>query len=559
MNITTPGGARPWHRFYDDGVSTSFVPEETTWTDMMSDRFDRFSGNVFLEYYGETYTYAEMQALVSQAAAALRAFGIQKGDRVALHLPNCPWHPIFFFAVLAVGGAVTHLSPLDADREIAHKLKDSGARLVITLTTPELADHYETLMAAGEVPTVIQCHDPISAAGRDCPVLDGALAVQDFLADHQNAAWTPVPVSPSDMALLQYTGGTTGVPKAAVLSHRNLSAAVLMYSEMSKAEPAVAPGQPALVYGPLFHIMGLVTAMMKRFWEGGPVHLRQRYDPAQALDEIETHRIATLSGVPTVWIGLLRVPGVENRDLSSLRYIASGGAPLPVETYNRIRALTGMKLRGGWGMTEIAPSGTQVPRNTPEDKLGTIGVPMPGVDMTIVDTEDASRTLAPGETGEIAIRGPNVMSGYWNKPEETAAAFHDDWFLTGDIGYMDEDGFFFLVDRKKDMILSGGFNVYPLMIENAVHQHPDVSEAIAIGVPDSYRGESAKVFVVLNANAKEFSLEDLRAFLSDKLGRHEIPRLLEFRASLPHTPVGKADRKALKAEEMAKGAISEVG
>lgn len=552
MSEMAMGPARPWHRFYDPSVSRDFAPEPTTWPAMMQVAFDRHGDRLFLEYYGETLTFAQLKDRVAQAAAALKAHGVGRGDRVALHLPNCPWHPIFFFAVLSIGGAVTHFSPLDAEREIAHKLHDSGARLVITLTTPELSRPYAALLQSGDVQTVVQCPDPVSDQGRNSPVLDGALAVDDFLAGHEGAAWNPAELAPQDVALLQYTGGTTGVAKAAVLSHRNLTAAVLMYSEMTKAEPAVAPGLASLVYGPLFHIMGLVTAMLKRFWEGGVIYLRQRFDAARVVDEIERHRIATVSAVPTVWIALLRVPGIETRDLSSLRYIASGGAPLPVETYNRIKALTGLSLRGGWGMTEIAPAGTQVPRDTPEDKLGTIGVPMPGLDIKIVDSADPGTTLAPGETGEIAIRGPNVMPGYWNKPEETEAAFHDGWFLTGDVGYVDEDGFFFLVDRKKDMILSGGFNVYPLMIENAVHLHPDVSEAIAIGVPDAYRGESAKVFVVLNAGADSFSLKDLQAFLADKLGRHEIPRHLEFRQALPHTPVGKADRKALKAEEDAR-------
>lgn len=552
MTSENPAARHPWHRFYDTGVSTDFQVQATTWPRMMEDRFDRFKDDVFLEYYGETITYAQLKRRVAQASAALRGWGIEKGDRVALHLPNCPWHPIFFFGVLAAGGVVTHLSPLDARREIAHKLSDSGAKLVITLTTPDLAEPYFSLRDDGNLPQIIQCHDPVSLQGKQETLLPGALTLAEFLSGCEDAPWNPADVVPSDIALLQYTGGTTGLPKAAVLTHANLTAAVQMYCEMNKTEPAFAPGKPALVYGPLFHIMGLVTAMMKRFCEGGPVHLRQRFEPSQAVDEIETHRIAAMSGVPTVWIGMLRVPDIENRDLSSLEYISSGGAPLPVETYTRIRALTGLRLRGGWGMTEIAPAGTQVPHSTPEDKLGTIGLPMPGLEMKIVDTEDAGRDLPTGESGEIAIRGANVMAGYWNKPDETAASFHHDWFLTGDVGYMDADGFFFLVDRKKDLILSGGFNVYPQMIENAVHQHPDVSEAIAIGVPDPYRGESAKVFVVLNKGASAFDLETLQAFLKDKLGRHELPRQLEFRAALPHTSVGKADRKALRAEEPAK-------
>lgn len=548
-------GPRPWHRHYAEGVSTNFVPEPTTWTAMMSEAFKTHQGRLSIEYYGKSYSYDQMQALVAQAAAAMRAYGVQKGDRVALHLPNCPWHPILFFGAIAAGAAVTHLSPLDADREIAHKLADSGAKICFTLTTPELSHHFKPLLASGEVVKLVQCPDPVSAMGRDCPVLEGAEPIEDFWAAHAGAEFDPVAVEPQDMALLQYTGGTTGLPKAAVLTHANLTAAIQIYHEAAKNEPSTKPGSASLVYSPLFHIMGLTTALLKRFYEGGALHLRLRYDPAQAINEIEEKRIAAFGGVPTTWIALLQLPDIETRDLSSLTYATSGGAPLPAEVYNRVKQLTGLKIRGGWGMTETSPAGTGVPQGMPDEKLGTIGVPLPGLDMRIVDVEDPKRVLGPNESGEMAIIGPNVLQEYWQKPEETKNAFCDGWFLTGDIGYMDEDGYFYLVDRKKDMILSGGFNVYPLVIENAVHQHPDVSEAMAIGVPDSYRGESAKVYVVLNKGAQQFSLEALKDFLEDKLGRHEIPRYLEFRDELPHTPVGKPDRKALKAEEAAREAV----
>ncbi len=548
-------GPRPWHRHYAEGVSTNFVPEPTTWSAMMSEAFKTHQGRLSIEYYGKSYSYDQMQALVAQAAAAMRAYGVQKGDRVALHLPNCPWHPILFFGAIAAGAAVTHLSPLDADREIAHKLADSGAKICFTLTTPELSHHFKPLLASGEVVKLVQCPDPVSAMGRDCPVLEGAEPIEEFWAAHAGAEFDPVAVEPQDMALLQYTGGTTGLPKAAVLTHANLTAAIQIYHEAAKNEASSKPGSASLVYSPLFHIMGLTTALLKRFYEGGALHLRLRYDPAQAINEIEEKRIAAFGGVPTTWIALLQLPDIETRDLSSLTYAASGGAPLPVEVYNRVKQLTGLKIRGGWGMTETSPAGTGVPQGMPDEKLGTIGVPLPGLDMRVVDVEDPKRVLGPNETGEMAIIGPNVLQEYWQKPEETKNAFCDGWFLTGDVGYMDEDGYFYLVDRKKDMILSGGFNVYPLVIENAVHQHPDVSEAMAIGVPDSYRGESAKVYVVLNKGAQQFSLEALKDFLEDKLGRHEIPRYLEFRDELPHTPVGKPDRKALKAEEAAREAV----
>lgn len=555
MNTQDAASARPWHRHYSPGIQSAFDPEPTTWTAMMDEAFDAYSDTLLIEYYGKSYTYTEIRALAARVAAALRARGIGKGDRVALHLPNCPWHPIFFFGAIAAGAAVTHLSPLDAEAEILHKLSDSGAKLCVSLTTPELCAGFRGLVGTGKIPDLLLCPDPVSAMGRECPVLPGAIPVEEFWAGHEGAAWDPVAVGPGDMALLQYTGGTTGLPKAAVLTHRNLTAAVLMYHEGWRLDGASAPGKPSLVYSPLFHIMGLTVGLLKRTWEGGPIHLRLRFDPAQAVKEIEEKRIAGFGGVPTTWIAILQLPDIGTRDLSSLEYVGSGGAPLPVEVYNRVKQLTGLKLRGGWGMTETSPAGTSVPADMPDEKLGTIGIPLPGIDMKVVDVDDPARNLPPGEPGEMAIRGANVMTEYWGKPEETRAAFHDGWFLTGDIGYMDGDGYFYIVDRKKDLILSGGFNVYPLMIENAVHQHPDVSEAIAVGVPDSYRGESAKVFVKLNAGAERFSIEALQTFLGDKLGRHEIPRFLEFRDELPHTPVGKPDRKTIRAEEAAREAV----
>jgi long-chain acyl-CoA synthetase len=312
-----------------------------------------------------------------------------------------------------------------------------------------------------------------------------------------------------------------------------------------------------MLFAPLFHIMGLTSGMLKRTMEGGKMHLRLRFDAASVVDDIEKHGIVSCGGVPTSWIAIMQLPNIEKRNLSSLQFIGSGGAPLPKEVYNRIRQLTGLQLRGGWGMTETASNGTSVPKGMPDEKLGTIGIPLTGVQMAIVDMEDPTKRLGPNETGEMIIKAPAVTVGYWNKPEETENAFVDGWLLTGDIGYMDEDGWFYIVDRKKDLILSGGFNVYPLTIENAIHQHPDVAEALVIGVPDDYRGESAKAFVCLNKGAREFTLEELQGFLADKLGRHEMPRFLEFRTELPRTSVGKASRKMLKDEERARREAAE--
>jgi len=255
--------------------------------------------------------------------------------------------------------------------------------------------------------------------------------------------------------------------------------------------------------------------------------------------------------VPTMWIALASLPDIDRRDLTSLRACISGGAVLPVEVAERFERLTGLWIGGGWGMTESSPAGCGLPRNNP-NKPGALGVPLPGIVMDVVALDDPTVNVAPHEVGELRIKGANVTKGYWNRPEETAASFAGDYFLTGDIGTMDEDGYLFLVDRKKDMIISGGFNIYPKMVEEAVYEHPQVEECLVVGIPDAYRGESAKAFVKLRQGAAGFTLEELHAFLADKLGRHEMPRALEFRDALPRTPVGKLSKVALREEERLK-------
>ncbi|WP_163846396.1 AMP-binding protein [Pseudooceanicola aestuarii] len=546
---------RPWQDWYAPGATRDFVPERDTIAQRVHGSFLTHGPILMVEYFGEEITYAQMHGRVSQAARALTAAGVKKGDRIALHLPNCPWHPVLFLGAMWIGASVTHLSPLDATAELAHKITDSGAAAVFSLSTPELSEKLLPLLADGTCPTLYLCPDPVSAQGRDCPIPEGAHPVEDLLAGQSDAPMAPAAdVTPDDLALLQYTGGTTGVPKAAMLTQGNLSASQQMYTMAFTGEPSAVPGSRGLYYSPLFHIMGLCAGMLKRAVEGGSIYLRPRFDAARAVAEVEKFKIEYLTSVPTGWIAILGTPGVEDRDLSSLSYIGSGGAPLPSEVFLRVERLTGLKLRGGWGMTETAAAGTTVPANMPEDKLGSIGIPTCGLDLKIVDVDDPSRDLPVGEAGEMAVRGPNVTSGYWNRSAEENAACYtpDGYLLTGDIGYMDADGWFFVVDRKKDLILSGGFNVYPLTIENAIHQHPAVLEAMVIGVPDDYRGESAKAFVVLNPGAEAFTLEEMQAFLADKLGRHEIPRHLEFRTDLPRTVVGKASRRALRDEEDAK-------
>ena len=545
----------PWARSYPDGLSPK--ADLATWlvhalVDRLAVEYPDTAAFVFRDV---SLTYAELKAAVDRTAAAFLGAGLGKGARVALFLPNTLYHPIAFFGALKAGLTVVHLSPLDGSPVLAHKLADSGARTIVTTNIGETAEGAARLLAAGLVDRVVIGNDAAYGPSPLTGVLPAGLGIaswDDFLASGDARAVLP-DVAIDDLALLQYTGGTTGMPKAAMLSHANLSAAVSAYELWGHAQDLSRPGEElVLVFLPLFHIYALVSVMLRALSDGQTMLLHTRFDAETALAAIEAGA-TVFPGVPTMWIALCQVPGFEKRDLSSLRHAASGGAPLPVEVARKLHALTGIELLGGWGMTEMSPAGINIPRGHPE-KAGTIGLPLPGIYADIVAIDDPTRVLASGETGEIRVFGKNVMSGYLNRPEETAASFAEGGFLTGDIGYMDSDGFVFLVDRKKDMIISGGFNVYPQMIEQAIYTHPDVEEVLVIGVADGYRGESAKAFVKLRSGASVLSLETLRAFLKERLGPHEMPQALEIRDALPRTPVGKLSKLDLKREEAARAA-----
>ena len=542
----------PWKRSYPAGLSPA--TELAVWPvhEIIDRSAAEWGDKPAFSFRRNIVSYGDLKERVDRCAAAFARAGIRRGDRVALLLPNTIYHPVAFFGVLRAGGTVVHLSPLDGRRVLEHKLADSGASLLVTTNIGEIALRAAELLRDGLVTGMIVGDDaafgPSPLTG-PMPTGDGIRGVDEFVSGAGDAVLPAVGVD--DLALLQYTGGTTGLPKGAMLTHRNLSAAVSSYDAWFDALGLMRPGNDrVLLFLPLFHIYALSAVMLRALNNGLELILHTRFDPETALTEIEAGA-TSFPGVPTMWIAIAATPGFEKRDLSSLRYCASGGAPMPVEIAKRIKSKTGHDILGGWGMTETSPVGTNIPPGRP-DKVGTIGVPLPGLYMDIVSLDDPTRILPIGETGEIRIFGPNVTAGYLNRPEETAAAFADGGFLTGDIGFMDADGFFTIVDRKKDMILCGGFNVYPQMIEQAIYEHPDVEEVLVIGVADAYRGEAPKAFVKLRVGAPALTLEALRAFLKPRLGPHELPAHLEIRDALPKTPVGKLSKLELKQEEAAR-------
>ncbi len=556
--MTTAEPTRPylWEKNYPAGVRWDAPLNISTVTNLFDHAVLRFAERPALTFFGKTLSFRELADHVDRTAAALQACGVVKDTPVALFLPNTPWHPIFFFAILKCGGRIVHVSPLDAEREIIHKLKDSAATLLVTTDiAPALVDGARKICAAGLVARIIIGENGYWLGKSDAAATDSKTlsAVEMLKTPPLPANVFPVTTA-DDVALLQYTGGTTGLPKAAMLSHANLTSAISIFTNYGEPQGWIKWGEDSsILVLPLFHIFAILT-LLSAVHTGARTVLHPRFDPEAVVKDIETYRPSGFSGVPTMWIAIANLPGIEQRDFSSLRFARSGGAAAPVEVENRIKHITGVRLGGGWGMTETAPVGTTVPVVGPLQKSGTIGLPLPGIHMDVVALDDARRRLATDEIGEIRIKGPNVIKAYFNRPDENAKSFVDGYLLTGDIGFVDEDGFFFIVDRKKDMIISAGFNVYPRFIEEAIYEHPGVAEVIVIGIHDDYRGEAAKAFVTLKPGQAEFSLEELKVFLVDKIGKHEMPTALEFRATLPKTAVGKLSKKELVAEERAKRA-----
>jgi long-chain acyl-CoA synthetase len=539
----------PGENFYPEGVHWDDPIARGTLPDLMSKAAVDYGARPAIEFRDRPISYADLETMVEVAASAFLRAGYGKNQSVALFLGNSPDHPVNFFGVLKAGARVVHLSPLDGERALSHKLSDSGARILVTSNLAALLPMALKFLDKGLLDRLIVCEDDHwGAVGNPhTPIPDNPAIVtfKTFVEGATRPSQWPH-INADDVALLQYTGGTTGLPKGAMLSHGNLTSAVSIYDVWGRAARAQRDAiERVICVLPLFHIYALTVILLRSFERGDLISLHQRFEIEAVMRDIEVKRATAFPGVPTMWIAIASLPDLESRDLSSLVSCGSGGAPLPVEVARIFERKTNMKLRSGWGMTETCSPGTGHPQEGPE-KPGSIGLMLPGIEMDVVALDDPKKTLPPGDIGEIRIKGPNVTKGYWNRPQETADAFVGDRFLTGDIGYMDQDGYFYLVDRKKDMIISGGFNVYPQMIEQAIYEHPAVHEVIVIGIADDYRGEAAKAFVKLRNGGVPFTLEELKLFLAGKLGKHEIPTALDFVDDLPRTSVGKLSRHELR-------------
>ena len=557
---------QPWVKSFPPGVRSNAPLDLSPVQSVLEKAAERFGSRPALEFMGKRTTYAELEALANRAALGFQKLGVGPGVHVGLFLPNTPHYIIAFFGVLKAGGTVVNYSPLDALHTLQHKIEDSETDILVGLDLAALYPQAEKLLTStrlktlvvGEFAEMTAAPAPVkaqmTAAGMLAEVKhdDRRLAFRDLIDNDGRYTAHPLGDLTEALAVIQYTGGTTGTPKGAMLTHANLTAACSLYMEvMTRSGPdSLRVGEERILcILPLFHIYSLTVVMLLGFRLGAELVLHPRFDPAAAAKDIAAKKITVYMGVPTMHVALLSVPGVESMDWSSLRLCASGGAPLPLAVQQRFEKIVGCRLTEGWGMTETAPIGTFTPRAS-TGKPGSCGIPYPTTEMKFIDVADPEREVALGERGEICVKGPNVTKGYWKQPKATAESMtKDGFFRTGDVGYMDEDGFVFIVDRTKDMLLCGGFNVYPRNIEEAIYQHPSVEEVSVIGVPDQYRGETPKAFVKLKAGATPVSLDEMKAFLKDRLGKHEMIGAMEIRAELPKTPVGKISKKDLRASD----------
>ena len=517
-------------------------------------------------FLGKTLSYAEIARQVDRAAAGLQRMGVAKGNRVGLFLPNCPTFIIYYFAVLKCGGTVVNFNPLYTLEELSYQIKDSGTELMVTLDLKLLFDKVDALLQSGVLgKAVVASFTSLLPAtksalfklfkGRDLarplasPATKRIVMEGDLVA--AGGAPAPVAIDPvNDVAVLQYTGGTTGTPKGAMLTHANVY--INVKQVVSWAPSLIDAEERVLGVLPFFHVFAMTVVMNFGIAKAAEIIIMPRFVLNDAMKLIDKSQPTVMPGVPTLFNAIMNHPKLKSFKMSSLKFCLSGGAPLPVEVKQHFEELTGCKLVEGYGLSEASPVVTCNPIDG-RVKVGAIGMPVPGTIISLRDLADPGKEVAQGERGELCVKGPQVMKGYWKRPNETAAQFNGEFLRTGDVAIMDEDGFFYIVDRIKDLIICSGYNVYPRRIEEAIYEHPAVEEVTVIGIKDAYRGEAPKAFIKLKAGATA-TVEDIMKHLEPKISRIEMPEEIEFREALPKTMIGKLSKKELVAEEAARRA-----
>ena len=551
----------PWFRRYPDNVDwNAEIPVKPLYA-LFEDARAQYAGHPCIDFLGRKFTYTDIGKQIDRAAAGFAKLGVGPGVKVGLFLPNCPQFVVSYFGILRAGGTVVCYSPLYSEGEILHQVEDSETRFMVTLDLKVLYPKMRAVLDQGKVERLIignlrevlpfpkNLLYPLAKAKDVATVPNDArhLSFRELL--NNSGVHDAVSVDPEkDVAVLQYTGGTTGVSKGAMLTHANLYANALQAARwFTDAEPGAERMMGVL---PFFHIFAMTVVMNYSIRIGAEIIMHPRFEIEPVLKDITKKKPTFMPGVPTMFAAINGYPKLAAHDLGSIKVCISGGAPLPLEVKQRFETLSGCKLVEGYGLTEAAPIVTANPIEG-LNKEGSIGLPMPRTRIVITSRDDPHKVLEIGEHGEICVTGPQVMAGYWKRPDETAGVMVEGRLRTGDVGYMDEDGYTFIIDRIKDLILVSGFNVYPRNVEEGIYQHPAVAECTVIGIADDYAGEAVKAFVKLK-EGQSLTAAALAEFLHDKLGRHEQPKHIEFRDELPKTLIGKLSKKELVAEELAK-------
>ena len=530
---------KPWYKQYPETLSPDMEFPVKTMIDILKETVDQIPDHIAIKFYTKEIRYKELWSYSTMFATSLQQSGVTKGDRIAIMLPNCPQYIISYYGILRAGGIVTQVNPMYLEKELLHVLNDSGAETIVV---------YEPLyprIKAIAHDTALKNIIVVSFQPENVSLTED-LSFEQFIGKSMNVPLTPVDIDPiEDVAVLQYTGGTTGISKGAMLTHRNISVNVMQAHAFFKEEHVFGEGR-CLTVIPLFHVFGMTSCMNLNILNGATIILLPKFEIEEVLQTIKAEQPTTFPGVPTMYIALLNHPNAEAYGIDSINTCNSGSAPLPVQTMKEIESKIGAKILEGFGLTEASP----VTHCNPPfgiRKPGSVGIGVPGTDYKVVDLSTGEQEVPVGELGELIIRGPQIMKGYWNMPEETANTLRDGWLYTGDIAKVDEDGYLYIVDRKKDLIIASGYNVYPRDIEELLYEHPAVQEAVVIGVPDAYRGETVKAIIVKKAD-HDVTEQDIIKWTRERIAAYKVPEFVEFREELPKTMVGKILRRALREE-----------
>ncbi|HKQ00396.1 MAG TPA: long-chain fatty acid--CoA ligase [Actinomycetes bacterium] len=564
-----PETPTPWLDNYPPGVPEHVELPKGSLAGLLEDAARDFPHAPALHFEGRTISYAQLHQQARRFSGVLAGLGVGRGTKVGLILPNCPQAVVALFGALRLGATVVQNNPLYTERELGHQLADAGVEVLVCLDLTY--DRVKALRAQTSIREVI-----VTSVLDELPGLKRRLApytkkgkaasasigkdepVRRWREALASAPAAPEPVevdADNDLALLQYTGGTTGVSKGVMLSHANLRANV---EQVRAWFPDADPGREVMMAVlPFFHVYGLTVCLLLGLRLGAALVLLPRFDLDGVLAAVDKYRPTLFPGVPTMYVAINNAVEKGGHDLSSIKACLSGAAALPLEIAERFERFSGGRLVEGYGLSETSPVAIANPIYG-KRKAGTIGMPIPDTLARVADPDDPSRTMPVGERGELALAGPQVMKGYWNQPDETAQVLLDGWLLTGDMAVMDEEGYFSIVDRKKELIIAGGYNIYPREVEEVLYEHPKILEVCVAGIPDSYRGEIVKAFVVLRSG-EQASSDEIREFAKTRLAAYKVPRVVEFRDELPKTLIGKVLRRALIEEELARQAEQKAG